>query len=47
MLPGAGAFEISCSEHLNEYARKQVSGKVKIGVHCFAEALLVVPRTLA
>ena len=47
MLPGAGAFEIACSEHLNEYARKQVSGKVKIGVHCFAEALLVVPRTLA
>jgi T-complex protein 1 subunit zeta len=47
VLPGAGAFEIACSEHLNEFARKNVSGKVKLGVHAFAEALLVVPRTLA
>lgn len=27
--------------------RENVSGKVKIGVQCFAEALLVIPRTLA
>ena len=27
--------------------RKEVSGKAKLGVQCFAEALLVVPRTLA
>jgi T-complex protein 1 subunit zeta len=47
VLPGAGSFEIACSEHLNEYARTKVSGKVKLGVKAFAEALLVVPRTLA
>lgn len=47
ILPGAGSFEIAAAEHLNEFARKQVSGKVKLGVHAFAEALLVVPRTLA
>jgi T-complex protein 1 subunit zeta len=47
ILPGAGSFEIAAAEHLNEFARKEVSGKVKLGVHAFAEALLVVPRTLA
>jgi len=47
ILPGAGCFEIAAAEHLNEFARKEVSGKVKLGVHAFAEALLVVPRTLA
>ena len=47
MLPGAGSFEIACSEHLNEYARREVKGKVKLGVQAFAEALLVVPRQLA
>lgn len=47
VLPGAGAFEIACSEHLMNYARKQVSGKVKLGVIAFADALLVIPRTLA
>jgi T-complex protein 1 subunit zeta len=30
-----------------EYARKQVSGKVKLGIVAFADALLVIPRTLA
>ena len=32
---------------LLEYAAKQVSGKVKLGVLAFAEAMLVVPKTLA
>jgi len=30
-----------------QHAKKNVSGKVKLGVYCFADALLVVPRTLA
>lgn len=47
VIPGAGSFEIAAAEHLNEFARKSVSGKVKLGVHAFADALLVVPRTLA
>lgn len=47
VLPGAGSFEIACSEHLQNHARKNVSGKVKLGIVAFADALLVVPRTLA
>merc|ERR1719446_596197 len=47
VVPGAGAFEVSCSEHLMNYAKKEVSGKVKLGVYAFADALLSVPRTLA
>lgn len=47
VLPGAGAFEIAACEHLMEHARRKVSGKTKLGVQCFAEALLVIPRTLA
>jgi T-complex protein 1 subunit zeta len=27
--------------------KENVSGKVKLGVQCFADALLVIPRTLA
>jgi T-complex protein 1 subunit zeta len=30
-----------------KFAKSDVSGKTKLGVHCFAEALLVIPRTLA
>ena len=29
------------------FAQTKVSGKVKLGVHCFADALLIIPRTLA
>lgn len=47
LVPGAGAFEVSCAEHLMNYAKTEASGKVKLGVHSFADALLVVPRTLA
>ena len=47
LIPGAGAFEIAAHEHLTEYARKEVSGKTKLGVKAFAESLLIIPRTLA
>jgi len=47
VVPGAGAFEIAASEQLQQYAKTQVSGKAKLGVYAFADALLVVPRTLA
>lgn len=47
VVPGAGAFEIAAAEQLQQFARTSVSGKVKLGVYCFADALLVVPRTLA
>lgn len=47
VVPGAGAFEVAAAEQLVQYARTSVSGKVKLGVNAFADALLVVPRTLA
>lgn len=47
VLPGAGAFEISAYTELRKYANEKVTGKTKLGVVAFAEALLVVPKTLA
>lgn len=47
VVPGAGAFEIAASTHLQDHVRKNVSGKVRLGVQCFADALLVIPRVLA
>ena len=47
VLPGAGAFELACSDHLMRFAESSVVGKPKIGVRAFAEALLVVPKLLA
>ncbi|EFC50370.1 predicted protein [Naegleria gruberi] len=46
VIPGAGAFEIALSAHLLKYA-DSVQGRVKLGVKCFAEALLVIPKSLA
>ena len=46
LVPGAGAFELGAYEHLMQYANT-VEGKAKLGVRAFAEALLVIPKTLA
>lgn len=48
VVPGAGAFQISCAAHLSsESFQKQVKGKAKYGVSAFADALLIIPKTLA
>ncbi|KAF8622765.1 hypothetical protein AX15_006852 [Amanita polypyramis BW_CC] len=47
LVPGAGAFEVACSAHLNGTVRKNAKGRVKMGVQAFADALLVIPKTLA
>jgi T-complex protein 1 subunit zeta len=47
VVPGAGAFEVAASLNLYDYSKEHVSGKVKLGVQCFAEALLIIPRILA
>lgn len=47
VLPGAGAFEVSAHAHLKKYAEEHISGKAKLGAIAFAEALLVIPKTLA
>jgi T-complex protein 1 subunit zeta len=45
VIPGAGAFEIACADHLEMYA-KNVVGKSVFGIRAFAEALLVVPKAI-
>jgi T-complex protein 1 subunit zeta len=48
VVPGGGAFQIAAHAHLNSEAfRKTVKGKAKWGVDAFADALLVIPKTLA
>lgn len=45
-VPGAGAFEIYAHYELNKIAN-ETNGKIKLGLKAFAEALLVIPKTLA
>lgn len=49
VVPGAGAFEIACAAHLTsaEFIREAGKAKNKMGIQAFAEALLVIPKTLA
>ncbi|AWU76953.1 T-complex protein 1, zeta subunit [Pichia kudriavzevii] len=45
LVPGAGAFYLSCAKHLVE--NKEINkGKNKPGVKAFSDALLVIPKTL-
>lgn len=46
MVPGAGAFEVAAYRHLM-LRKSAVSGRAKLGVQAFAEALLIIPKTLA
>ena len=46
ILPAGGAPEIELSIRLDEYA-KQVGGKEALAIEAFAEALKVIPKTLA
>lgn len=48
VVPGAGAFQVACAAHLKSDAFSgTVKGKTKFGVEAFADALLVIPKTLA
>ena len=48
VVPGAGAFQVACAAHLNsDKFRKTIKGKAKYGVSAFADALLIIPKTLA
>jgi T-complex protein 1 subunit zeta len=47
LIPGAGAFEVACSSHLSGPVKKNAKGRVKMGVQAFADALLIIPKTLA
>jgi len=46
MVAGAGAFEIAAYDHLMK-VKEGVSGRAKLGVQAYAEALLIIPKTLA
>ncbi|KAJ2797927.1 T-complex protein 1 subunit zeta, partial [Coemansia furcata] len=48
LVAGAGAFQVACRQQLlrPEFLRG-VPGKAKMGVRAFAEALLVIPKTIA
>jgi len=49
LIPGAGAFEVGCSAHLVSTIKKDrsVKGRVQMGVQAYADALLIIPKTLA
>ena len=47
VVPGAGAFEVALYKHLNDVCKKTVEGRAKRGVEAFADAMLVIPKTLA
>lgn len=47
LIPGAGAFEIACAAHLSNVIRPTAKGRSKLGIQAFADALLVIPKTLA
>jgi len=46
LVAGAGGFEIMAHQHLIDYKNK-MTGRAKLGVQAFADALLVIPKTLA
>ncbi|GAA5903803.1 hypothetical protein JCM6882_001319 [Rhodosporidiobolus microsporus] len=47
LVPGAGAFEVAAHAHLSGEVKKSAKGRAKLGVQAFADALLIVPKTLA
>ncbi|ODQ56382.1 T-complex protein 1 zeta subunit [Saitoella complicata NRRL Y-17804] len=47
VIPGAGAFQVACATYLSNEYKRTVKGKAKFGVQAFADALLVIPKTLA
>ena len=47
LVPGAGAFEIACAAHLATVVKPKAKGRAKLGIQAFADALLVIPKTLA
>ncbi|ALC49054.1 Tcp-1zeta [Drosophila busckii] len=46
LVPGAGAFEVRAHNELVKF-KESVKGKAQLAVQAFADALLVIPKTLA
>lgn len=47
LIPGAGAFEVACAAHLSGPIKKTAKGRGKLGIQAYADALLIIPKTLA
>ena len=47
IIPGGGAFFMSCNNHLLNTKNEFLRGKNKSGIRAFSEALLVIPKTLS
>lgn len=47
VVPGGGAFEVAAAHHLRSQIRKTLSGRAKLGLEAFAEALLGLAKALA
>ncbi|SGY18695.1 BQ5605_C014g07445 [Microbotryum silenes-dioicae] len=47
LVAGAGAFEIAAHAYLAGEVKKNAKGRTKLGVQAFADAMLVIPKTLA
>ncbi|KAK3084626.1 hypothetical protein FSP39_016530 [Pinctada imbricata] len=46
VIPGAGAFEIAAYQELMKY-KNEVKGRARLGVQAYADALLIIIKTLA
>merc|ERR1719191_1315596 len=46
VVPGAGAFEVQAYHELVKY-KDEVKGRARLGIQAYADALLVIPKTLA
>lgn len=46
VVAGAGAFYVACARHLEKF-KLGVTGKARMGVQAFADALLVIPKVLS
>lgn len=45
LIPGAGAYEVAASQELFKF-KDTIKGKARLGVQAFAEALLIIPKTI-
>lgn len=46
LIPGGGAFEVAAAHHLSSTVKSATKGRAKLGVQAFADAMLVIPKTL-
>ncbi|CAM9371310.1 unnamed protein product [Pylaiella littoralis] len=46
VVPGAGSFEVAASLSLQKF-KTTIKGRAKLGIEAYAEAMMIVPKTLA